>query len=83
MDDHQDSAEETKKAEMQLYWTYIVGMLTNLGALPLDRIHMMLSMFVQAPQKYDCKPEHLSAFLEQKIREDLLEASGGMYKLKQ
>ena len=30
---------------MQVYWAYIVGMLTSLGRMKLDRIHSMLKMF--------------------------------------
>ena len=32
----------------QVYEQYVVGMLTNLESLPLDRIHNMLKMFVQS-----------------------------------
>ena len=28
---------EAREQEMQMYWSFIVGMLTNLGALPLPR----------------------------------------------
>ena len=31
-----------------MYEQYVVGMLTNLESLPLDRIHNMLKMFVQS-----------------------------------
>ena len=67
---------------MQVYWSYINGMLTNLGSLPLARIQMMLSMFVQAPNKYDRTEQELEAFLAMKVREDTLELTGGVYKLK-
>ena len=30
---------------MQVFWAYIVGMLTSLGRMKLDRIHSMLKMF--------------------------------------
>ena len=30
---------------MQVFWAYIVGMLTSLGKMKLDRIHSMLKMF--------------------------------------
>ena len=33
---------------LQVYEQYVVGMLTNLESLPLDRIHNMLKMFVQS-----------------------------------
>ncbi|ORY03191.1 hypothetical protein K493DRAFT_207320, partial [Basidiobolus meristosporus CBS 931.73] len=76
------SAKEQQAEEMRIYWSYIVGMLTNLGTLPLDRVQSMLSMFVQAPNKYNRSAEELQDFLELMIREDKLEFSLGMYKLK-
>lgn len=30
---------------MQVFWAYIVGMITSLGKMKLDRIHSMLKMF--------------------------------------
>ena len=41
--------------EMSVYRSYIVGMLTNLGRLPLEKIHNNLKMFLQAGDslKYD------------------------------
>lgn len=30
---------------MQVFWAYIVGMLTSLGRMKLDRIHSMLKVF--------------------------------------
>ena len=30
----------------RVYESYVIGMLTNFDALPLDRIHNMLKMFV-------------------------------------
>ncbi|KAK9701972.1 Anaphase-promoting complex subunit 2 [Basidiobolus ranarum] len=76
------SAKEQQAEEMRIYWSYIVGMLTNLGTLPLDRVQSMLSMFVQAPNKYNRTAEELQDFLDLMIREDKLEFSLGMYKLK-
>lgn len=40
---------------MQVYWAYIVGMLTSLGKMKLDRIHSMLKMFaVQSTGEKEC-----------------------------
>lgn len=36
--------------EMGPYEPYIMGMLTNYGGLPLDRLHAMLKLFVVAPK---------------------------------
>ena len=48
-EDDGDGAEAKAKQledEMKVYEQYVVGMLTNLESLPLDRIHNMLKMFV-------------------------------------
>ncbi|GAA6039076.1 hypothetical protein JCM8097_005307 [Rhodosporidiobolus ruineniae] len=38
------SVEEERVEQMRVFWQFIQGMLTNLGALPLARIHSTLSM---------------------------------------
>jgi anaphase-promoting complex subunit 2 len=64
--------------DMDMYWQFIVGMLTNVGALPLDRIQSMLGMF--APS-YDRPKEELGNFLSKKMREGAVQLKAGMYKL--
>jgi anaphase-promoting complex subunit 2 len=91
------SAEEQQESEMQMYWyhptphqrranhrVFIVGMLTNLGILPLERIHSMLSMFVPPPNAYNRTEDELQNFLAEEIRKGKLEfvkGEGGGYKL--
>jgi len=63
---------------------FIVGMLTNLGVLPLERIHSMLSMFVLAPNAYNRTEDELRNFLAEEVRKGKLEfvkGEGGGYKL--
>ena len=69
----------------QVMWSYIVGMLTNLGKLPLDRILMMLKMFAMqgSTSSHDCTPAELKVFLDKKVKEQQLTCSGGLYQLKQ
>ena len=64
-------------------WSYIVGMLTNLGKLPLDRILMMLKMFAMqgSTSSHDCTPAELKVFLDKKVKEQQLTCSGGLYQL--
>jgi len=76
------TTEEKREEEMQIYWSYIVGMLTNLGSLPAERIQQMLILFVQGPNKYDKSVEELRAFLAVMIREEKVELVGGTYQLK-
>ncbi|KAJ1673897.1 Anaphase-promoting complex subunit 2 [Spiromyces aspiralis] len=79
-DDNFIKSDADEKAEtMRVYWQYIVGMLTNLGALPLERIHMMLGMFMDGPPP---STDELRAFLSLMVREDKLEFTGGMYRLR-
>ena len=40
--------------EMAPYANYIIGMLSNYGALPLDRLHSMLGIFVVSPKWVAC-----------------------------
>ncbi|KAL3775269.1 hypothetical protein ACHAW5_010907 [Stephanodiscus triporus] len=70
-----------EEEEMKVYESYIFGMLTNLGQLPLDRIHSMLKTFVAgSDHKYDKTPQQLAVFLQQLCREEKLECSpDGLY----
>ena len=65
----------------QVIWQFIVGMLTNLESLPLDRIHSMLKMFaMQGPGSEYSIPE-LKAFLDKKVKEQKLLCESGVYRL--
>ncbi|XP_058810288.1 anaphase-promoting complex subunit 2 [Phymastichus coffea] len=76
------SASDQREEELQVFWSYIVGMLTNLDSMPLERIHQMLKMFAsQGSGAVECGLPELRAFLDKKVREHLLLFSGGLYKL--
>lgn len=72
-----------EEEEMEVYESYICGMLKNLGQLPLDRIHNMLKMFVAGSDvKYNKTPQQLSSFLKHLCKEEKIECGpDGMYKL--
>ena len=77
-----------EEEEMDVYESYICGMLTNLGQLPLERIHNMLKMFVTgsfvtgSEIKYNKTPQQLSQFLQHLCKQEKLECGpDGMYKL--
>ena len=57
--------------------------ISNLGQLPLDRIHNMLKTFVTgSDHKYNKTPQQLQIFLQQLCKGDKLEfGADGMYKL--
>ncbi|XP_046390821.1 anaphase-promoting complex subunit 2 [Ischnura elegans] len=76
------SAHDQREEELQVFWSYIVGMLTNLGSLPLERIHQMLKMFAsQGPTSVECSLQELRHFLDRKVREHKLLFSNGLYRL--
>lgn len=58
---------------------FVLGMLTNFDALPLDRIHNMLKMFVTDPP-YDRTMEQLSEFMGQLSTQDKVVLEGNVYK---
>jgi anaphase-promoting complex subunit 2 len=73
-----------QEEEMEVFESYIVGMLTNLGQLPLSRIHNMLKMYVSSGSdvKYSKTPQQLSMFLQHLCKQEKLECGpDGMYKL--
>ncbi|TNN07029.1 Anaphase-promoting complex subunit 2 [Schistosoma japonicum] len=84
--DHSDSlvtsVRERKEKELQVFWSYITAMLTNLGSLSLDRIHSMLRMFaLGSTSGLEFSKDELRRFLDRKIREGQLGCDGDVYKL--
>ncbi|KAK6627062.1 hypothetical protein RUM44_009539 [Polyplax serrata] len=76
------SAQDQREEELQVFWSYIIGMLTNLESMPLERIHQMLKMFAsQGTSAVDCSQKELGTFLDRKVREHKLLFSGGLYRL--
>ncbi|KAI5280302.1 hypothetical protein KEM52_004165 [Ascosphaera acerosa] len=78
--DDDDAEPAAPSAKMQLYWRFIVGMLTNQGAMPLAQIAMMLRIVV--PGGSPPSDEELRAFLASMVAQRKLEVvRGGAYKL--
>lgn len=75
------SAHDQREGELQVFWSYIVGMLINLDSLPLDRIHQMLKMFASQAPGAECSLQELRQFLDTKVKTHHLFLQGGMYKL--
>lgn len=76
------SQADQKEEELQLFWTYIQAMLTNLESLPLERIHSMLKMFVMTgPVVSEIDMQELQGFLQKKVNEQQVVYSGGVYRL--
>lgn len=75
-----ESANAAAMEKMNLYWQFIVGMLTNQGPMPLQRIVMMLKIAV--PGGFPFSNEELREFLAGMVAQGKLEIlSGGNYKL--
>ncbi|MCO5567286.1 hypothetical protein L7F22_020976 [Adiantum nelumboides] len=76
------SMEDQIQQEMNVYESYVLGMLTNFEALPLDRIHNMLKMFVSDPP-YDKSLQQLQGFLSGLVSEEKLEVRDALYRRRQ
>ncbi|KAI1107009.1 hypothetical protein F4804DRAFT_257116 [Jackrogersella minutella] len=71
---------EKEKEKRQVYWQFIVGMLTNSSpAMPLGQISMMMKMLIA--DGFPWSNEELQEFLGEKIADGELEITGGKYKL--
>ena len=73
------SEEDIAEENMQVYWQFIVGMLTNQGAMPLPRIVMMLKFAMAGGFPYS--NEELRVFLDKRVDAGKLELAAGNYKL--
>ncbi|KAJ5590020.1 hypothetical protein N7450_003992 [Penicillium hetheringtonii] len=75
-----ETAEAAAMEKMNLYWQFILGMLTNQGAMNLQKIVMMLKIVV--PGGFPFSNEELREFLAGMVTKGKLEIiSGGSYKL--
>jgi len=75
-----ETAEAAAMEKMNLYWQFILGMLTNQGAMNLQKIVMMLKIVV--PGGFPFSNEELREFLAGMVSKGKLEIiSGGSYKL--
>ena len=72
-----------EEEQMGVYESYIVGMLTNLGNLSLEKIHDLLKHYASGSDvKFDKTPQQLSTFLKYLCKQEKLECGpDGMYKL--
>ncbi|KAL5285967.1 ANAPC2 family protein [Megaselia abdita] len=74
------SLNDQREEELQVFWSYIVGMLTNLDSLTLERIHQMLKMFASNGPTTGSLGE-LQEFLQKKVKQHELVFMGGVYHL--
>jgi len=88
VDDDEDACEsavadarERREEELSVVWSYVVGMLTNLESLPLERIHSMLRMFAMQGPGSQLSQQDLRTFLDHKVKEQKLMYGSGVYRL--
>jgi len=74
-------ARERREEELSVVWSYVVGMLTNLESLPLERIHSMLRMFAMQGPGSQVSQQDLRTFLDHKVKEQKLIYVSGVYRL--
>lgn len=74
------SEHEVAQEKMEVYWQYVVGMLTNMGPMPLQQVVMMLKFTV--PGGFPFGNEELKEYLEEEVRGGKLDFAGGFYKIK-
>lgn len=73
---------DESREEMRVFWSYIQGMLTNLGAVNAEKIHSFLKILVPKETPYSKSLEELNQFLEFMVEEEKLIVGGdGLYKL--
>ncbi|KAI5868664.1 hypothetical protein GGS23DRAFT_546685 [Durotheca rogersii] len=71
---------EKEREKRQVYWQFIVGMLTNSSpTMPLSQIAMMMKMLMA--DGFPWSSEELQEFLGEKVADGELEIVGGKYKL--
>ncbi|QDZ24626.1 subunit 2 of anaphase-promoting complex [Chloropicon primus] len=75
------SQEQQMEMNMKVYESYVMGMVTNLESLPLEKIHNMLKMFVLEPV-YDKTIQELEAFLAKLVNDNKLTFDGIVYRKK-
>ncbi|ODQ77360.1 hypothetical protein BABINDRAFT_163617 [Babjeviella inositovora NRRL Y-12698] len=68
---------------MAKYLPFVTGMLTNLGASPVAKIHGFLKMLVPKDiGGYSATEKQLEMYLDHLVEEDKVEVVGGKYKLR-
>jgi len=82
--DEQGGTDAANNSEAESVWTsYITGMLTNLGKLPLDRIHNTLGLFASmGDYPYRKSQQETGRFLGELARAGKIDANDGLYSIR-
>ena len=74
------SAADAKREEiLAVANNFIIGMLKTFGSLPVDRIHGMLSNYVEG---FDLSIQDLLKYLNSLVKEDKLDGVSNVFSLK-
>lgn len=74
-----DDESEDEDDELELYWSFVTGMLQGNPSLSVERIHSLLGMFVEGG--YEQTLPELKKFLDEKVSAGELAFSAGEYQL--
>jgi hypothetical protein len=82
--DEQGGTDAANNSEAESVWTsYITGMLTNLGKLPLDRIHNTLGLFASmGDYPYRKSQQETGRFLGELARAGKIDSNDGLYSIR-
>lgn len=80
-DNIMESTNNQREKALLMFWSYIVGMLTNLHSMPLERIHQMLKLFASDSHGVEFTQQELKNFLQQRVQEQKLVYMSGAYQL--
>ncbi|PVU90779.1 hypothetical protein BB561_004723 [Smittium simulii] len=85
MEEEVEEEDTSSTEDYNLYWQYMVGMLTNLGPLDINRIATMLEMFVSEKTFTGDNRHQLKEFLDSKVRNSdlIFSLQSGVYSLPQ
>jgi len=79
-DDQPTNVDESDKLEsLNQYWNYISGLIKSLDALKPERVHSLMRML--RPGQPQPTLDHVIAFLQHKVKQNVLTYSGGVYRM--
>jgi len=73
------SSDAQQEEALKVCENFIVGMLKTFGTLPQERIHSMLTNYVE---NYSLSIPELVNFLGKLVKEDKIESKAGLFNLK-
>lgn len=79
-DDSASSAtQQQREEELKIVEKYVTGMITTFGTLPVDRIHSMLTAYLES---YTLNMNDLATLLNKLVKQDKLDVNAGVFSIK-